>query len=193
MKVSITGHTSGIGLALANTFKEHSHDVIGFSKRSGHDIGEENVRKTIVEQSNDCDIFINNAFHLTGQEQLLNEMLQSWEGKSKLIINISSMITQYCDGPMFQGDVKLYKDSKTAINSNISDYKGSVQILNVLPGLVDTPFFLMTSGDGSAGLAKFKGRMINPVYLSNIIYDVAKYKDNLVIKELKIDNLYNVL
>jgi NADP-dependent 3-hydroxy acid dehydrogenase YdfG len=193
MKVSITGHTSGIGLALANTFKEHSHDVIGFSKNLGHDIGEESVRKIIVEQSNDCDIFINNAFHLTGQEQLLNDMLQSWESKSKFIINISSMITQYCDGPMFQGDIKLYKDSKTSTNNTITNYKGSVQILNVLPGLVDTPFFLMNSGDGLSGLAKFKGRMIDPVYLSDIIYNIAKYKDNLVIKELKIDNLNNVL
>jgi NADP-dependent 3-hydroxy acid dehydrogenase YdfG len=188
MKISVTGHTSGIGLALFNTFKEHDHDVIGFSKRTGFDIGDEHIRKLIVEQSQDCDIFINNAFHPTGQEQLLVEMLQSWEGKSKIIINLSSMIIKYCDGPLFQGEVKVYKDSKTSLNKTVVNYKGAVRILNILPGMVNTSFYLIELSNDPAVKQKFK-EGIDPVQLSKLIFDVLKYKDNLKILNLEVDNV----
>ena len=58
MKIAITGHTQGIGKC---AFKRLSPNIIGFSKSTGYDITKFNDRKRIIEESKDCDIFINNA------------------------------------------------------------------------------------------------------------------------------------
>ena len=56
MKIAITGHTKGIGKACADVFSEH--EVIGFSRSNGFDI---QAIEPILDSSNDCDVFINNA------------------------------------------------------------------------------------------------------------------------------------
>jgi hypothetical protein len=90
MKIAITGHTRGIGKSLADKFKENGHEVIGFSISTGFDIGDPIAIQEILDFSLDCDIFINNAYHPTGQTILLKEIINAWEGTDKIIINICS-------------------------------------------------------------------------------------------------------
>ena len=49
MKVAITGHTQGIGKAIAELYPDH----IGFSRSNGYDITDENVISKILEEISD--------------------------------------------------------------------------------------------------------------------------------------------
>ena len=59
MKFAITGHTSGIGKAIAELCRTKGYQWIGFSRGTGYDISEDCDK--IVNESSDCDVFINNA------------------------------------------------------------------------------------------------------------------------------------
>lgn len=95
MKISITGHSRGIGKILFTKFIEDGHSVLGFSLSSGYDISNNLVREKIVELSDDCDLFINSAYNFSlyddSQLHMLNDMYNKWNKKiDKHIINISS-------------------------------------------------------------------------------------------------------
>ena len=90
MKITITGHTSGIGKHLYHHLTKE-HDVTGFSLSNDFDISDPSDRIKIANY--EYDVFINNAYDYydmgnDAQFKML-EMLDT----NKLIINISSMIT----------------------------------------------------------------------------------------------------
>lgn len=94
MKIIITGHSAGIGLAIYNYFsKDPSNNVIGFSRKTGHNINNPQKRAEIIECSKDADIFVNNACTYIDDSQLilLRNMFNIWAGQNKTIINISSI------------------------------------------------------------------------------------------------------
>lgn len=91
MKYAITGHTQGIGKRL---FQSLSPNSIGFSKSTGYDITLRDDRRRIIQESADCDVFINNAADGFGQLHLFLELFQEWKDKSKTIINVGSRITE---------------------------------------------------------------------------------------------------
>lgn len=72
MKCIVTGHTSGIGKAIYQHFISKQYTVIGMSRSNGYDII--NDQDKIVEESVDCDIFVNCAYSGTGQLDLLNRL-----------------------------------------------------------------------------------------------------------------------
>jgi hypothetical protein len=90
MKYAITGHTSGIGNAVYNTLP----NSIGFSKSLGYDITDSQSRKLIIERSQDCDIFINNAFDSFGQTLMLLDLFYKWKDTKKTIINVGSVVAE---------------------------------------------------------------------------------------------------
>ena len=160
----MTGHTSGIGLSLYNIFIKHS-EVLGFSRSTGHDIGLKISRQEILKQLDEYDIFINNAYHYSGQQELLNEILELWSGTSKRIINISSNIKTLPESFFVIKEINDYRNSKRELDNLIENYKGTVRILNVLPELTNTNFDLGIQGfDVSSGM--------NPDYVANTIYDI---------------------
>jgi hypothetical protein len=91
MKYAITGHTSGIG---KNIFEKLSPDIIGFSKSTDYDITKFIDRQRIIQESKDCDIFINNAHDGFGQTLLLIELFREWKNLDKTIINVGSRISE---------------------------------------------------------------------------------------------------
>jgi hypothetical protein len=94
----------------------------------------------ILDQSADCDIFVNNAYHNIGQNKILEELLKNWEGTEKCIVNISSNIV---NAPIvLTGESAEYKTVKQLSNQIVNNYNGSIKILNVLPDLVKTNFYL---------------------------------------------------
>lgn len=133
MNVAITGHTSGLGLAFFNYFKDKDYRVIGFSRSNGFDISKKDHRSRILEELDHVDIFVNNAYCTADNSQL--ELLKSafdlWKGTGKLIINVSSRYTSglnsYC---------LAKKEQDIFCQSN--EYK-LPRILNLKPGLIDTP------------------------------------------------------
>lgn len=91
MKIAITGHSAGIGKALAEQYKTRGHEIVGLSKRDGNNI--RNIPK-IADLIEPCDLFINNAQAGYAQTELLFEMAQRWQGTKKHIIVISTIMTQ---------------------------------------------------------------------------------------------------
>lgn len=72
-KIIITGHTSGIGKAIYDKFKEIScHEIIGMSRSNGYDIDKDFDR--IVEEAAGCELFINNAYRDGQQLKLVNAL-----------------------------------------------------------------------------------------------------------------------
>ena len=144
MKVSITGHTRGIGKALTETFSTHGYDTIGFSTSNGYDIADKTSRKQILKLSEDADIFINNAYHPEGQTLLLLDMINLWDNTNKLIINIGSKCTlAYINGvenEYILEYLKQYTNAKQAQDTIIKSRMGisTPRLLNVVPGVVDT-------------------------------------------------------
>ena len=89
MKISITGHTKGIGKAIYDVLSEE-HDVIGFSRSNGFNISD--PRKIFVA-SIGCDVFINNAYIMDTKDQinLFNMFFEQWkDDPNKFIVNIGS-------------------------------------------------------------------------------------------------------
>ena len=58
MKIALTGHTKGIGLATKELLEADGHEVVGFSRTNGFNVMRP---KNIVKNALDCDVFINNA------------------------------------------------------------------------------------------------------------------------------------
>jgi len=86
MKVAITGHTRGIGRAC---FLKYLPKAKGYSRTNGYDINSKEARSRIVQDIEDCDVFINNAYS-EGQVDLLYDVFEAWKGKDKHIINLGS-------------------------------------------------------------------------------------------------------
>lgn len=92
IKYAVTGHTQGIGKSLFNRL---TPNCIGFSKSTGHDITNKSHRKNIIQQSHDCDVFINNATEGMGQTLLLIDLFNEWKDTDKIIINVGSRAAEF--------------------------------------------------------------------------------------------------
>jgi len=113
MKIAITGHSAGIGQALAKQYEQRGHEIVGLSRRNGY-----NIRSLpkVASQIEPCDMFINNAQIGYAQTELLFEMSKRWYNiKGKHIVNISTMMTLNPLGE--QVNVVEYKNQKQALES----------------------------------------------------------------------------
>ena len=89
MKIAITGHTAGIGAALAEAY--YGNEIVGLSRQNGYNI--RSIPK-IADAIESCDVFINNAQAGFAQTELLFEVQRRWAGTDKHIIVISTMLAQ---------------------------------------------------------------------------------------------------
>ena len=138
MKIAITGHTAGIGQALANEYLLDGHEVIGLSQREGN-----NIRNTpkICDQIEPCDIFVNNAQAGYAQTELLFEMANRWQGTWKHIIVISTMMTQEPVSSLAGLDMDHYRLQKVALEEAVQQIRYrrlGVKIILVRPGNIAT-------------------------------------------------------
>ena len=91
MKIAITGHSAGIGQALAKVYADRGHEIIGLSRRNGYNI--RSIPK-ILSMIESCDMFINNAQVGFAQTELLYKVCELWQGKTdNRIMIISTMST----------------------------------------------------------------------------------------------------
>lgn len=125
MKIAITGHHSGLGLALYNN--KLFNDTIGFDLRNGFDI---NTPRAILPYLDDVDVFINNAYsHPIGQELMFKAVDGYWQSKKKMIVNISSMAVTKMNSLYAIDKLRLEECSREAM----------CRVTTIRPGLIDTP------------------------------------------------------
>lgn len=120
MKIAITGHSAGIGAALARAYKSRGHEIVGLSQRDGH-----NIRNTfkICDLIEPCDVFVNNAQAGYAQTELLFEMSQRWTNTKKHIIVISTMMTQCPVSPLPGLDMDHYRMQKVTLEESVNQLR----------------------------------------------------------------------
>ena len=138
MKIAITGHTAGIGQALAKEYILDGNEVVGLSQREGN-----NVRNTpkICDQIESCDVFVNNAQAGYAQTELLFEMANRWQGTNKQIIVISTMMTQEPVSSFNELGMDHYRLQKVALEEAVRQIRHrrlKVKITIVRPGNIAT-------------------------------------------------------
>jgi nucleoside-diphosphate-sugar epimerase len=138
MKIAITGHTAGIGQALAQIYSQLGHDIIGLSRREGNNI--RNIPK-IADQIEPCDMFVNNAQAGYAQTELLFEMAQRWTGTKKHIVVISTQMTQDPTSCLPGLDMDQYRVQKVALEESVKQIKNrrlQIKLTIVRPGNIAT-------------------------------------------------------
>jgi NADP-dependent 3-hydroxy acid dehydrogenase YdfG len=138
MKIAISGHTAGIGQALAEEYQLMGHEIVGLSQRDGN-----NIRNTvkICDQIEPCDVFVNNAQAGYAQTELLFEMAQRWQGTGKQIIVISTMMTQEPISSLNGLDMDHYRLQKVTLEEAVRQIRHrrlKVKIVVVRPGNIAT-------------------------------------------------------
>ena len=143
MKIAITGHSAGIGQALAKIYEARGHEIVGLSRRNGYNIRSLPKVASMIEP---CDMFINNAQAGFAQTELLVDIWNKWKGQKKFIINISTAMTQLpvaVGNPElnFNSGIDLYRIQKLSLEETCKQlgYKSAFPMLTVVkPGAVAT-------------------------------------------------------
>lgn len=140
MKYAITGHTSGIGLCV---FNKLTPCVVGFSRTNGYDITAKKDIIRILEESDKCDVFINNAYADFGQSNLLLEAFKKWKDTEKTIINVGSHIAENNVNLKFlrSTDLLEYQMHKTSLKrlcEDLNAYGAQIKIKYVSFSYVKT-------------------------------------------------------
>jgi NAD(P)-dependent dehydrogenase (short-subunit alcohol dehydrogenase family) len=134
-KVIVTGHTSGIGKAIASLLQTKDFAVEGISRANGFDVQKDIGR--IIELAADADIFVNNAYAGFANVELLFKLFEKWREQEKIIINISS---DSSDG--IKNFVSPYAVAKAALDKaaeQLQNCKAHCRVLQIRCGYVDTP------------------------------------------------------
>ena len=138
MKIAITGHTAGIGQALAYEYAQTGYEIVGLSKREGNNI---RVIPKICNKIQPCDMFINNAQSGYAQTELLFEMAHRWQHTNKHIVVISTMMTQNPVSPLPGLDMDQYRVQKVALEEAVQQIRHRHLGLNITlirPGNIAT-------------------------------------------------------
>jgi NADP-dependent 3-hydroxy acid dehydrogenase YdfG len=140
MKIAVTGHTSGIGKAIAERFTAEGHTVTGFSRATGHDLTDPNMPFKIAGEAAGHDVFVNSAYSRQvgfAQTTLLYAVRDIWQSNpSKTIINVSSVAS---DGIALKREI--YCIHKAALDKACEQLSrvSYCRVINIKPGYVDTP------------------------------------------------------
>lgn len=146
MDIAITGHRHGLGQAIYNKLlyynKGAGNKVLGFDIEDGYDISIKLRMGKVLFYSRNCDVFINNAYHPTGQTEMLKFLLKMWKGKKKTIVNIGTFYVNQKDTSWITSDkLQEYLDQKTMQKEMLDNFvDDDLKIIQVNPGIMKTEF-----------------------------------------------------
>lgn len=179
MKIVLTGHTSGLGAALFNEFKnlDYYNTVYGASRSADCDISTIEGKQKIIDECQNADLFINNAFVPEGHTtNLLHRVLQDWYGnKNKMVIHIGSDIVNYREEfiPETMRDYRTEKLEQHMMVKNAQQDPQSVPIVNVLLGAMDT-----------TAAVDYEGNKMNTNRVAMMITEAHLYWPSIHVQEM---------
>ena len=147
-KIAIIGHTKGIGKAIADMYKKKKYQVIGMSSSNGYDLQFSQIE--IMEQLDDCQLIVLNAYVGRGQMNLLKRIYGKFvfEDKKVAVITSTSGTPIGADEDLLNPEYKEYCENK----KNLMEYIEQLQqelinkplsVYDICPDVVDTD---MTKG-----------------------------------------------
>ncbi len=166
MKVVITGHMNGLGLALSNKFAEKGYIVSGYDLLNNKNITRNSIVDQLISDCTDADIFVNNA--IPNQSPLLIDVFNKWIGEDKTIINISSATT-YLPNVDLPESMNDYISQKKILDKMVHFYRGKSQlphIMNIRPGWFESNL-----------VKEFNTKKMNPEDIANLIVMLYDMKD----------------
>ena len=191
MKIAITGHTRGIGLALTERLDQDNYEVRGYSKSNGFNILRPNgVIKDIIDW--DADVFVNNAYAPEAQSRLLYKIYEQWVDKPKLIINMGATSSDSINNFAQLGynpDWTPYVSDKARLDwaslQLSNQFKpGMCRVTMIKPGFVDTDStawlkglvedYMMTA-DSVAEMIEWVIELEDNTQMRNLSFDVGNY------------------
>lgn len=137
MNIFITGHSSGIGLAIYKQLSRTSLTVTGFSLSNNYDIADPD---TIISQLYGEHVFINNAWIDFYQVEMFDKWYATFKDTPHTtIVNVGSTVAtgrlQESQHPVYMASKKeLVKHSDLAI----ADLTRECRIININPGWVNS-------------------------------------------------------
>ena len=147
-KIAIIGHTKGIGKAIADLYTKKNYEVLGLSRSNGYDLA--NGQEAIMEQLDDCQYIVVNAFAGKGQLSLLKRIYGKYhcEQKKVAVITSTSGTPQGEDDEFGNATYKEYCKFKKDLIEYIGELQQelvmrSLSVYDVCPDIVDTE---MTTG-----------------------------------------------
>ncbi len=169
--IAITGHTSGIGKAIADLYTYKGHRVLGFSRSTGYDLADIDTVERIADAAKDADIFINNAYRRVAQVDMLYAMHKRWKNDHKTIVSISSN-----SGDGIKSFPHPYAVFKSALDKAIEQLQvqSICRVMNLRPGYVDTE-----------RVKHIEAKKLSPDYVANIV--AWMIEQNCLIKTLTIE------
>ena len=87
-KIGIVGHTKGIGKAIAKLYQKKKYEVVGLSRSNGYDLIKD--QEAIMEQLDDCQYIVVNAFAGKGQLDLLKKIFGQFHFHYKKVAVVTS-------------------------------------------------------------------------------------------------------
>lgn len=182
MKIAITGHSKGIGKAIAEHCVSQGHTVKGYSRSNSWDVSTKH--KEIIQDAMDCDVFINNAYSGFTQIEIFNELFKLWELQEKTIINMSSQskylpMNSYKTLPPEYIMCKKELDKVTKKVMLLHPMR-KCRVISICPGFVDTDLL------SSYGVDKSTYPVISAQQLAEYVSWVIDAPQHIEIGELGI-------
>lgn len=180
MKIAITGHTNGIGKAIHDSLSE-THTVIGFSLTTGYNISSAEDRAKIIKESEECMVFINNAFDYSkwpteentdSQYLLCEELFEEWKNQEKYIINIGSRINDFTG---FENEYKaIYARQKKKLDEfYLQNSHAKPYVITVRPGSTNTRV-----------LKQEVREKLEPEHIAQVVNFILENKDNFLVRTI---------
>jgi len=156
-KIAIVGHTRGIGKTIADLYRKKNYTVVGLSSSNGYDLQCSQIE--IMEQLDDCQLIVLNAYAGRGQMNLLKRIYGKFvfEDKKVVVITSTSGTPVGEDEEFLDPEYMEYCKNKKTLIEYIEQLQQELldkplSVYDVCPDVVDTD---MTKGLWE-GLPKLK-------------------------------------
>jgi short-subunit dehydrogenase len=174
MKAAVTGHSGGLGKAIADRLARDGHEIRGFSLEDGYDISTPDGFRRIVTEALDCDVFVNCAHdrknHGIGQVNVLCKLFYHWQNEEKHIVNIGSNAPDVYNREVLPL-ASRYRASKAALDAavvELNQMRKACRVSLVRPNWIDSAASAEREKDTGFTLLKLNGDEVADV-VSKII------------------------